>query len=170
MAPKAAAAKAKAKAKAKYRPRGIGTRVAPPALQARNEQRRLAVRARAGFLRICPACAYPRYVPSAAHCRYACAMPSVQVANGDWARCDFRTTAQAWRRRPWASLAYESACKTIMPDVLRAVDARCEAGTLAWGAFWLTVQRELGDRIAAQLQPDPPAAAAQAPAQPPAAD
>ena len=88
MAPKAAAAKAKAKAKAKYRPRGIGTRVAPPALQARNEHRRLALRARTGFLRICPACAYPRYVPSAAHCRYACAMPSVQVANGDWVRCD----------------------------------------------------------------------------------
>ena len=164
MAPKAAAAKANAKANAKaapkYRPRPPGICVAPPGLQALNAQRRLAIRARAGWLRACPECGYPRFVPSAASCRYACAMPGIHAANGDWVRCNFRTTARAWSRRPQVSLAYEAASKTIMPDVFHDVDALCEAGTLELRDFWPTVKKELENQIIFGPQPPAPPPAA----------
>ena len=88
-------------------------------------------------------------------------MPRVLLPADDSVKCGFKTTAAAWRRWPTASAAYEAACKAVLPEVIRTVDARCVANELLHSDFWPTVRREIAARIAEQAnQPADPGASA----------
>ena len=145
MAPKAAHGKAKLaatpKAPRKYRTRGAGMRVAPPSMVTVNTKRQAAQRLRPGRLVKCPYCTYPRYIPDGVVSSYRCAMPRVRLVDGDYFTCGFTTTAAAWRGRPGASLAYETACKAVVHHVVRTVAAKCDSGEVDDGDFFPEVRR-----------------------------
>ena len=149
----------KAKAKRDYRPRATRVHGAPAALTRRVEQLGAAMRARPGSLRICPVCAYPRYVPDDATCIYGCAMPRVRLPSGSWYTCSYKTTSEAWCRMPLSSAAYESACKAVVNDIIRDTEARCDEGTLQNEQYWEHVRSEMAARTAAAVAaatPQPP--------------
>ena len=68
-------------------------------------------------------------------------MPRVRLVDGDYFTCGFTTTAAAWRGRPGASLAYETACKAVVHHVVRTVAAKCDSGEVDDGDFFPEVRR-----------------------------
>ena len=89
-----------------------------------------------------------------------CALPRVRVPSGSWVKCDYRTTASAWRRNPIASLAHEAACKAVAQEAVLHVEAQCEAGLWEWSTYYRNLRREFAERTAV---PAAPAAAAAVP-------
>lgn len=168
MAPKAkAASKAKARAKRGYVLRDQRVRPPPQAVAARTEQLLRDMLAKPGRYFACPLCSYPRYVPNEASCIYSCAMPRVRPPSGRWVKCDYKTTAAAWRRRPQKSAAHEAACKAVVKDIILDVEAQCEAGALRWESYYGEVRRLFATKTAAPQNPNllAPAEAAQPEAQ-----
>ena len=171
MAPKAAPAKAKPaakpKAKRSYRQHAEGSRAAPPPIVRVNTNRQRAQRGRPGRLVQCPCCAYPRYVPDGAVWSYRCAMPRVRLEGGTLFTCGFTATSAAWRRQQEASLAYETACKAVAEDVVRAVEAKCSVGEVAPHNFFPALRRAMAAGTAAHQNPEQAADIAAADVQPP---
>lgn len=152
------AMKAEGKAKAKRAYRFRMHVPAPAPVQARNRQKQLAMLARPGSWRLCPQCGYPRYIPRAAKCHYACAMPRVPYHGGAYVRkCDFDTSAQAWNCQDISSEAYAVACSEVITDLVLSIDTRCQAGDLACHDAWATQRTELPQRVAAAADARPPA-------------
>jgi hypothetical protein len=162
--PAKAKAKGKAVAKAapkrRYRPR-ISV-PAPAPVRARNEQAQQALRDRPGSLYRCPQCGYPRFVPTAATCKYTCAMPRVRLENNTTSQCDFRTTSSGWRRQARSTLEHETACKAVVHEVVQCVEARSAAGQLADADYYRTLKVELFARATAPAAAALPAGAAAA--------
>ena len=163
---KGAAAKAKAKGAAKakrsYRPRLLGQQVTPPAVLAKTARMQAAMRARGGCSFLCPVCTYPRFIPIDANQKtvYSCAMPRVRVGDRSTIKCSFATTVDAWRSRTPTTRSYEIACETVVHDVVRDLDARCDAGEIPHEDFWPRLRRDLPDHSAQQERASQPSAAA----------
>jgi len=158
---------AKPKARGPYRRRQRGSRVVPPALEARNRQRQAAVLGRPGSLHRCPYCGFPRHVPHGFAQSLRCALPFARLPpNNRRFGCGFRTTASAWWREPLVSTAYGAACETVAVGLIETLDAKCNAGEMDDGDFWSEFARELASRAEAHLQHQEPP---NQPAGPPAA-
>ena len=99
-------------------------------------------------------------------------MPRVRLPDGNWEKCDFATTAAAWRRQQRTSSAYESSCKKVFEAAIREAESQLQEGSLGDGEYWPVVRQAMKDRIDTQQEPEHPAdtvVAVQGPAVEPAA-
>ena len=145
-----AKAKAELKPKRKYRLRDTRVRAPPLAIAARTEQLQRDMLSKPGKYFTCPQCSYPRFLPTSASCSYPCALPRVRVPDGKWVKCDYNTTANAWRRWPQVSHAHATACKAAADAVVTHVEAQCEAGVVAWSRYYEEIRRQFSLRTAPQ--------------------
>ena len=140
------------KPKRAYR-RRVCDNPAPAPVRRLLEEQHSALLSREGSWRSCPQCSYPRYVPSAAQFSFCCAMPRVHLPGGGRSKCDFKTTAAAWRRRSRSSAEHEAVYKAKIAELVISLETRTATGILEDTEFYSTLRQEMAEHVASVLQP-----------------